>query len=155
MTSLATSPAEHPLPELRGGQFILDGRPTLLLGGQLHNSLPSSPAHVADALRHVRGMHVGTVVGSANWAQVEPIEGEFDLSTVDAQLREARKNGLRLVLIWFGAFKNAASTYAPRWVRAAHDPVSPSEAPPQPRHRLDLRGSDAQAGPVGVLAPPP
>ena len=24
---------------------------------------------------------------------------------------------MRLVLIWFGAFKNAASTYAPRWVR--------------------------------------
>ena len=118
MTRPVTSPADRPLPELRGGQFVLDGRPALLLGGQLHNSLPSSPAHVVDALRHVRGMHVGMVVGSANWAQVEPTEGVFDFDTVDAQLREARKNDLRLVLIWFGAFKNAASTYAPRWVRA-------------------------------------
>ena len=32
-------------------------------------------------------------------------------------LAEARTNELRLVLLWFGAFKNAASTYAPTWVR--------------------------------------
>jgi beta-galactosidase GanA len=118
MTQPTMSPADRPLPELREGQFILDGRPTLLLGGQLHNSLPSSPEHVVEALRHVRDMHVGTVIGSANWAQVEPAEGSYDFSTVDAQLDEARRNDLRLVLIWFGAFKNAASTYAPRWVRA-------------------------------------
>ena len=32
----------------------------------------------------------------------------FDFSTVDAQIEQARARGMRLVLIWFGAFKNAA-----------------------------------------------
>ena len=43
--------------------------------------------------------------------------GTFDFGTVDAQIEQARVRGMRLVLIWFGAFKNAASTYAPGWVR--------------------------------------
>jgi hypothetical protein len=67
---------------------------------------------------HVADLHAGTVIGSASWAQVEPTEGTFDLTHVDAQLAAARDRGLHLVLIWFGAFKNAASTYAPRWVRS-------------------------------------
>ena len=32
--------------------------------------------------------------------------------------RRRGTRGMRLVLIWFGAFKNAGSTYAPGWVRA-------------------------------------
>ena len=52
-------------------------------------------------------MGIRTVIGAASWAQVEPVEGEFDFSTVDAQIEAARTRGMRLVLIWFGAFKNA------------------------------------------------
>ena len=63
------------------------------------------------------GMGIRTVIGAAGWAQIEPVEGTFDFSTVDAQVEQARARGMRLVLIWFGAFKNAGSTYAPGWVR--------------------------------------
>jgi beta-galactosidase GanA len=115
----------RPLPFLReavgGTQLVVDGRPALLLGGQLHNSSPSSPAHMLPVWDRLAGLGIGTVVGAASWAQVEPVEGSFDFSTVDAQITEARVRGLRLVLIWFGAFKNAASTYAPGWVRADID----------------------------------
>jgi hypothetical protein len=111
----------HPLPSLRatatGTQLIVDGRPVLLLGGQLHNSSPSSPAYMEPIWDRLAGMGIRTVIGAASWAQVEPVEGSFDFSTVDAQVEAARARGLRLVLIWFGAFKNAASTYAPGWVR--------------------------------------
>ena len=111
-----------PLPSLRSTdhatQLIVDGGPTLLLGGQLHNSAASDPEHMRRALDHLTDMDVGTVIGSASWAQVEPAEGTFDFSHVDAQIDAARDRGMRLVLIWFGAYKNAASTYAPRWVRA-------------------------------------
>ncbi|WP_254791191.1 GH35 family beta-galactosidase [Blastococcus tunisiensis] len=102
----------------RRAQLVVDGEPTLLLGGQLHNSAASDPEHMRRALDHLAGMGVGTVIGSAGWAQVEPVEGELDFSTVDAQIAAARDHGMHLVLIWFGAFKNAASTYAPRWVRS-------------------------------------
>jgi hypothetical protein len=97
--------------------LIVDGRPVLLLGGQLHNSSPSSPEYMEPIWDRVAGMGVRTVIGAASWAQVEPTEGSFDFGTVDAQVEAARARGLRLVLIWFGAFKNAASTYAPGWVR--------------------------------------
>src|SRR3954466_4058617 len=112
----------RPLPVLRatagGTQLVVDGRPALLLGGQLHNSSASSPAHMLPVWDRLAGMGIGAVIGAASWAQVEPVEGTFDFCTVDAQISEARARGLRLVLIWFGAFKNAASTYAPGWVRA-------------------------------------
>ena len=117
----------RPLPTLRatatGTQLIVDGRPVLLLGGQLHNSSPSSPAYMEPIWDRLAGMGIRTVIGAASWAQVEPVEGSFDFSTVDAQIEAARARGMRLVLIWFGAFKNAASTYAPGWVRAGCGPL--------------------------------
>jgi hypothetical protein len=112
---------ERPLPTLRstatGSQLIVDGRPALLLGGQLHNSSPSSPEYMQPIWDRLADAGIRTVIGAASWAQVEPVEGTFDFSTVDAQIEQARARGMRLVLIWFGAFKNAASTYAPVWVR--------------------------------------
>ncbi len=101
-----------------GARLVVDGAPRLLLGGQVHNSTPSSPGHFAEVCEHLADQHVSTVIGSAGWAQVEPEEGSYDFETVDAQIAGARRHGMRLVMIWFGAFKNAASTYAPRWVRA-------------------------------------
>ncbi|MFJ5956364.1 DUF5597 domain-containing protein [Paenarthrobacter sp. NPDC092416] len=61
---------------------------------------------------------VNTVIATVAWDQVEPTEGAFDFSAVDGLVEGARSSGLRLVLIWFGAFKNASSTYAPSWVRS-------------------------------------
>ncbi len=66
----------------------------------------------------LKAMNVRTVIGTAAWDDSEPKEGQFDFSNVDAQIAKARKRDMRLVLIWFGAFKNAASTYAPTWVRS-------------------------------------
>ena len=113
--------AERLSPALRttatGAQLIIDGRPALLLGGQLHNSSPSSPAYMEPIWDRLSGMGIRTVIGAASWAQVEPVEGTFDFTAVDSQIEQARAHGMRLVLIWFGAFKNAASTYAPAWVR--------------------------------------
>ncbi|MFT3797601.1 DUF5597 domain-containing protein [Microbacterium sp.] len=100
------------------GGLQRDGAPVLLLGGQLHNSTSSSPEAIAAALRHVRALGGNTVIAPVCWDLSEPEEGVFDFSLVDRLLVEAEGNELRLVLLWFGAFKNAGSTYAPRWVRA-------------------------------------
>ena len=37
---------------------------------------------------------------------MEPEEGKFDFALVDAQIQQARKRNMRLVLIWFGSWKN-------------------------------------------------
>lgn len=115
--------ARH-VPYLRqtttGQQLVVDGKPVLLLGGQLHNSTPSSPVYARPVWERLAAMGLRTVIGNVSWSQVEPEEGRFDFSTVDGQIGEARDRGMRLILIWFGAYKNAASTYAPRWVREDH-----------------------------------
>ena len=108
----------EPLPTLRNRELLVDGKPYLALGGELHNSSASSPEYMAPVWDKLQAMHVRTVVSTVSWEDSEPKEGLFDFSLVDAQIAEARKRNMRLVLIWFGAFKNASSTYVPAWVRA-------------------------------------
>lgn len=99
-------------------RLIVDGAPFLCLGGELHNSSSSDAHHMAPIWDVVGRSGLNSVVASVGWDQVEPREGEFDFSVVDDLIAGARSAGLRIVLIWFGAFKNALSTYAPTWVRA-------------------------------------
>ncbi|WP_313441054.1 DUF5597 domain-containing protein [Novosphingobium sp.] len=101
-----------------GKQLVVDGKPYLFMGGELHNSSASSPEYMKPVWDKLAAMNVGSVIGTASWSEVEPREGQFAFSAVDAQIEEARARKMRIALIWFGAFKNAASTYAPDWVRA-------------------------------------
>ena len=118
---VATTVAAGELPriEQRGQatQLIVDGKPYIALGGELHNSSPSSQAYMAPIWPRLAQSGVRTVIGVASWERVEPQEGRFDFAAVDDQIRQAKAHGLRLVMIWFGAYKNAGSTYAPTWVR--------------------------------------
>ena len=98
-------------------QLIVDGAPYPILGGELHNSSASSPTYMAPIWDKLARNDVRTVLGTASWELVEPQEGRFDFAAVDDQIRQARARGMRLALIWFGAYKNAESTYAPSWVR--------------------------------------
>lgn len=98
-------------------QLIVDGQPFLALGGELFNSSASSPRYMAPIWDRLARAGVGTLIGTASWQLVEPSEGQFDFAAVDDQIAQAHAHGMRLVLIWFGAFKNAESRYAPSWVR--------------------------------------
>ncbi|MDN3496480.1 DUF5597 domain-containing protein [Planococcus sp. APC 4015] len=113
------APASRPWAISAEPPFALrrDGAPALLVGGQVFNSASSSPKAIADSFAHVRRVGSNVVLSPVSWALSEPVEGAVDFALVDIMLAEARKNQLRLVLLWFGAFKNAASTYAPTWVR--------------------------------------
>lgn len=97
---------------------LIGGRPRLLLGGQLHNSTSSDLDRARAAFDRVVAMGGNAVTATVSWHLVEPVEGSYDFSGVDPLVDMARERGLALTLLWFGAFKNAASTYAPRWVRA-------------------------------------
>lgn len=111
-----------PLPSLERSathtRLIVDGSPFLCLGGELHNSSPSDTSYMASVWATVKNSGVNSIVAAVGWDQLEPSEGIFDFAVVDDLLDQARSVGVRLVLIWFGAFKNASSTYAPTWVRA-------------------------------------
>ena len=98
-------------------QMLVDGRPYLMLAGELHNSSASNPAYMEPVWDKLANLNLNTVIGTASWELVEPVEGQFDFTAVDAQVRAAEAHGMRLVLIWFGTWKNASSSYVPLWVK--------------------------------------
>lgn len=97
--------------------LIVDGSPMLLLSGEVHNSTSSTEESLGKAFATVKAMGLNSVLTPVSWAQIEPHEGEFDFTTVDFTISLARKHNLRVVLLWFGTWKNGESSYAPVWVR--------------------------------------
>ena len=100
-----------------GTQLIVDGKPFLILGGELANSSPSSLAQLEPAWARFQKMHLNTVVAPVSWELIEPVEGRFEFASVDGLIRQARGHGMRLVLLWFGSWKNSMSSYVPGWVK--------------------------------------
>ena len=100
-----------------GGQLIVDGKPYLILGGELGNSSAGAAAQADTILPRLAKMHVNTVLMPVAWEQVEPSEGQFDFSILDHWIDVARTEHVHLVLLWFGSWKNAFSSYAPSWVK--------------------------------------
>ncbi|HYD25982.1 MAG TPA: DUF5597 domain-containing protein [Croceibacterium sp.] len=120
MLMAAPATAESiPRLEKRGEamQLTLDGAPFLVLGGELGNSEASSRAAMRAHWPRLQAMHLNTVLAPVYWELVEPEEGRFDFTTVDGLLEDARAHDMRLVLLWFGTWKNSMSSYVPSWVK--------------------------------------
>jgi len=100
-----------------GTQLIVDGKPFLILGGELGNSSAGTAAQADTILPRVAQMHVNTVLMPVAWEQIEPVEGKFDFSILDHWIDVARQQHLHLVPLWFGSWKNAFSNYTPAWVK--------------------------------------
>jgi hypothetical protein len=66
-------------------------------------------------------LHLNTVLAAVQWELLEPKPGQFDFTLVDAQLRAAETHNLRLAFLWFGSWKNGASSYPPLWVKGDVD----------------------------------
>lgn len=98
-------------------QLIVDGKPFLILGGELGNSSASSRAWLKPHWADLKAMHLNTLLAPISWELIEPAEGKYDWSSVDWLLADARANDMHLVLLWFGAWKNSMSTYVPGWVK--------------------------------------
>jgi beta-galactosidase GanA len=98
-------------------QLVVQGQPMLLIAGELGNSSASSAAYMAPHWAKLRKMNLNTVLAPVSWELIEPEEGRYDWSSVDALIRDARANDLKLVVLWFGAWKNSMSTYVPAWVK--------------------------------------
>jgi beta-galactosidase GanA len=111
-----------PIPHLRrqgqATQLIVGDEPFLILGGELGNSVASSPEDLEAAWPRLRALHMNTALVPVYWELCEPEEGRFDFRLVDVALDGARRHGLRLVLLWFGSWKNSMSCYVPGWVKA-------------------------------------
>ena len=118
---LSTQTLSAPIPRLEtqgtARRLVVDGRPMLVLGGELGNSSASSQAYMAPYWPKLKAMNLNTVLAPVSWELIEPREGVYDFSSVDGLLKDARAQDLKLVLLWFGAWKNSMSTYVPSWVK--------------------------------------
>lgn len=112
--------AAAPLPELarENGRHMLmvDGEPFLVLGAQANNS-SNYPSQLPKVWPLLDRIHANTLEIPVAWEQVEPEEGKFDFSWVDTLLEQARAHDKRLILLWFGSWKNTSPSYAPSWVK--------------------------------------
>lgn len=111
--------ADLPHLEKRGAatQLVVDGKPLLVLAGELHNSSSSSREYLRPIWPKLEQMNLNTVLAVVSWDLVEPQEGKFDFSLVDGLLDDARQHHLHLILLWFGSWKNGLSHYVPDWVK--------------------------------------
>jgi hypothetical protein len=100
-------------------QLIVNGEAFIMLAGEIHNSSASTVEYMNQLWAPLKTLNINTILAPVAWEQFEPKEGIFDYTLVENMIIEARKNGLRLGILWFASWKNGESSYAPAWVK--HD----------------------------------
>ena len=96
--------------------LVVDGKPFLMLSAQVNNS-SAWPATMPAVWPVVDKLGSNTLEAPVYWEALEPTETHFDFAQVDTLLTQARAHGQRLVLLWFGTWKNGSPGYTPEWVK--------------------------------------
>jgi beta-galactosidase GanA len=104
-------------PYLKNNKLWVNDKPYLMIAGELHNSSASSIGYMQGIWPKLKSLNLNTVLATISWDQFEPTEGEFDFQMIDYLIENAKKNNLKLVVIWFGSWKNGQSSYIPLWVK--------------------------------------
>lgn len=111
--------AQPPMLKKHGDatQLYVDGKPMLMLAGELGNSSSSSEVYLKNVWPGLQALNYNTILAAVTWEMIEPSEGVFDFSSVDHLIKSAREYDLKLILLWFASWKNAGSVYIPLWVK--------------------------------------
>lgn len=113
--------AQSNLPHLQkkgtATQLMVNDEPFLMIAGEVHNSSASSIEYMEPIFPKLKEMNLNSVFVTLAWEQFEPKEGEYDFTLVDAILKNARENDLKVALLWFATWKNGESSYAPMWIK--------------------------------------
>ncbi len=124
-SSEGSSPSSTQIPHLEKQgtaiRLVVDGKPFLLISGELHNSTCGGFEFMRSVWKRMASKNLNSVIATVSWELVEPEEGKFDFSLVDSIIAGAREAKLKLVLIWFGSWKNAGSIYIPSWVKKDYE----------------------------------
>jgi len=100
--------------------LLVDGAPFLILGAQINNS-SAWPAELPKIWPVIDGLGANTVEVPIAWEQIEARQGVFDFSFLDTLLLQARAHHVRLVLLWFGTWKNNGPSFTPECVKLNND----------------------------------
>lgn len=98
-------------------RLVVDGEPFIILGGELGNSTFTSVENMKPVWPKLTAMNLNTLLAPVFWELIEAEEGTFDFSLYDELIKEAREHQVKLVLLWFGSWKNSMSSHAPAWVK--------------------------------------
>jgi len=115
--TLATAAPPRLVPHGGTQNLLVHDKPFLILGGELGNSSASSAEYMKPHWPRLAAMNLNTVLAPVYWELLEPRERQYDWTSVDTLLRDARANDTKVVILWFGAWKNSMSTYVPSWVK--------------------------------------
>ena len=99
--------------------FEIDGKPFVMFTGELHNSTSTSESYMQEigVWKQMKEANFNTVIASCSWDVIEREAGKYDFTSVDHVIRDARANGLKVVMIWFASWKNGNSTYTPSYIK--------------------------------------
>lgn len=121
LTVSVTVKGQNKLPHLikqgTATQLIVHDQPFPILGGELGNSSASSAEDIERIFPKLERMGLNTVLVPAYWDLIEPVEGKFDFKLIDKVIAQAETNNLKVVFLWFGAWKNSMSCYTPLWFK--------------------------------------
>jgi hypothetical protein len=109
----------RPIPQLvkKGakGTLLVDGKPFLMLGGQVDNRV-YVPDEMAKVLPGFKSYYANTVEFPVLWKLIEPHEGKYDFAAFDQIVRDIRAHALRAIVLWFGTWKGDEAQYLPDWI---------------------------------------
>ena len=88
---LTSAAAPYLQAQGNAARLIVNGRPMLILGGELGNSSASSSGYMLPHWARLRQMHLNTVLAPVSWELIEPGEGRFNWQSVDSLVRSAVK----------------------------------------------------------------
>ena len=119
--SISFSKVDAQIPRLKqqgtATQLIVNQQPFLILGGELGNSSAASIEDIERIFPKLQRMGLNTALVPAYWDLVEPVEDFYDFTLIDKVIHKARETDLKVIFLWFGAWKNSMSCYAPLWFK--------------------------------------
>lgn len=110
-------PGDVELRKINGKQLIyVEGEPFLILGFQLDCDSCYDAGTIERMMKNAVKMGCTGISLLLYWRLIEPEEGKYDLAILKSMLDNASEYGLKIVLVWFGSYKNACMHYAPDWI---------------------------------------
>lgn len=98
--------------------LFVNGKPFFAYSGELHNSSSSNLNYMNEMVwPNLKEMNMNSVIVPVYWEQIESIENNFNFTLLDGIISQARSNNMKLIILWFGLWKNGESMYVPGWMK--------------------------------------
>ena len=98
--------------------FKVNGKPFFPIGTEtVYAGYALTPSEEENVFKGLKTIHGNSMAIPVYWDAIEPEEGKYDFSSVDRLIANARKYDLKLILLWFGTWKNGGMEYTPEWIK--------------------------------------